>query len=94
VTASKSISALAVLVVGVGLGFAGNEVLRPDHFAELAKLAGPPLSVDYQRCLQAKGYGHDLEPLSLKEFCGVWVTSTFVHSRNHVSLLARGGREA
>jgi hypothetical protein len=89
VTVGRSISALAVLVIGIGLGFAVNQVLRPDHFAALSKFAGQPFSVAYQRCLQAKGYGHDLEPLSLQEFCGVWVTSTFLHSRNHVSMLAR-----
>jgi hypothetical protein len=33
---SKPFLALAALVVGIGLGVAANEVLRPDHFAELA----------------------------------------------------------
>jgi hypothetical protein len=78
---SKPFLALAALVVGIGLGVAANEALRPDHFAELAKFAGPPVSVNYERCLNAKGYGHDLDPLNLQEFCGVWVSRTFLQSK-------------
>ena len=78
---SKPFLALAALVVGIGLGVAGNEALRPDHFAALAKFAGPPLSVNYKLCLDAKGYGHDLDPLNLQEFYGLWVSSTFLQSK-------------
>ena len=37
------------------------------------------MSVAYERCLSTRGFGHDIEPLTLREFCGVYVTGTYLH---------------
>ena len=37
-----------------------------------------PVTTRYRQCLNQKGWGHDLNPLSLREFCGLYVTSTYV----------------
>ena len=79
---SKPLVAAMALVAGIAGGAAGQSILRPDHFAQLAKFAGPPLSRDYQLCLKAQAYGHDLDPLNLQEFCGVWVANTFLRSKS------------
>jgi hypothetical protein len=76
---SKPVVAIAALAAGAALGFAGGEVARPDHFEALANFAGSATSVAYERCLSTKGFGHDIEPLTLREFCGVYVTGTFIH---------------
>jgi hypothetical protein len=78
---SKPVIAAYAVTVGVIIGVA-SQALYPNHFARLAELAGPPLSTDYRRCLQAKGYGHDLDPLTLQEFCGVWVSSVFLQAKS------------
>jgi hypothetical protein len=76
---SKPVIAIAALTVGAALGFGGSEVARPDHFGSLANFAGAATSLAYERCLSTKGFGHDIEPLTLREFCGVYVTGTFIH---------------
>ena len=76
---SKPIVAIAALTTGVALGLAGSEAARPDHFLALANFAGPVTRVAYERCLSAKGFGHDIDPLTLREFCGVYVTGPFIH---------------
>jgi hypothetical protein len=75
---SKPVIAIAALTAGAALGFGGSEAARPDHFWALANFAGPATSVAYERCLSTKGFGHDIEPLTLREFCGVYVTSAFI----------------
>jgi hypothetical protein len=37
------------------------------------------MSVAYERCLSNNGFGHDIAPLTLREFCGVYVTGTYLH---------------
>jgi len=76
---SKPAIAIVALAVGTALGLCGSEVTRPDHFAALANFSGPAMSTAYERCLSAKGFGHDIEPLTLREFCGVRITGTFIH---------------
>jgi hypothetical protein len=76
---SKPIVAIAALTAGAALGLAGSEAARPDHFLALANFGGPVTRVAYERCLSAKGFGHDIEPLTLREFCGVYVTGPFIH---------------
>ena len=76
---SKPVIAIVALAGGAALGFGGSEAARPDHFAALANFAGPAMSVAYERCLSTRGFGHDIEPLTLREFCGVYVTGTFIH---------------
>ena len=41
-------------------------------------MIGEPVSTQYRQCLNQKGWGHDLNPLSLREFCGVCVTSKYI----------------
>ena len=41
-------------------------------------MIGGPVSTQYRQCLKQKGWGHDLDPLSLREFCGVYVTSKYI----------------
>jgi hypothetical protein len=74
----KTAIAIAALTAGAALGFAGSEAARSDHFAALANLAGPAMRVAYERCLSTKGFGHDIEPLTLREFCGVYVSGVFI----------------
>jgi hypothetical protein len=78
-TVSRAVIAIATLTAGAALGFGGSELARPDHFRALAKFVGPAVSVAYERCLSTKGFDHDIEPLTLREFCGVYVTGTFIH---------------
>ena len=79
VSLSKPAIAITALAIGAALGFGGGEVTRPDHFAAIANFAGPATSVAYERCLSNKGFGHDIAPLTLREFCGVYVTGTYLH---------------
>jgi hypothetical protein len=76
-TLSKPLMVVAALGIGAGLGFSGNELARPDHFGALADYAGPKMALEYERCLAAKGFGHDLDPLTLREFCGAYVIGPF-----------------
>ena len=73
----KSVAAL-VFAAGVATGAAGTAVLSPDNFGALTKMIGEPVSAHYRQCLDQKGWGHDLKPLSLREFCGVYVTSEYI----------------
>ena len=41
-------------------------------------MIGEPVTTQYRQCLNQKGWGHDLNPLSLREFCGVYVTSKYI----------------
>jgi hypothetical protein len=75
---SKPVIAIVAFTVGAALGFSGSETARQDHFAALAKFAGPAMSVAYERCLSTRGFGYDIEPLTLREFCGVFVTGTYL----------------
>ena len=59
----------------MALGFGGSEIARPDHFDALANLAGPAMAVEYERCLVANGFCHDLEPLTLRNLCGTYITA-------------------
>ena len=79
VNLSKPVIAITSLAAGAALGFGGGEAARPDHFAALANFAGRAMSMAYQRCLSNKGFGHDIGPLTLREFCGVYVTGTYLH---------------
>jgi hypothetical protein len=73
----KSVVALA-FAAGVATGAAGTAVLSPDNFGALTQMIGEPVSTQYGQCLKQKGWGHDLDPLSLREFCGVYVTSKYI----------------
>ena len=73
----KSVAALA-FTAGVAAGAAATAALSPDHFGALTRMIGEPVSAQYRQCLAQKGWGHDLNPLSLREFCGVYVTSEYV----------------
>jgi hypothetical protein len=75
---SKPVIAIASLAVGIGLGIGAGIATRPDDFAALANFAGPEISVAYERCLSTNGFGHDVKPLTLREFCGVYVTGPFI----------------
>jgi hypothetical protein len=70
----KSVAAL-VFAAGVATGAAGTAALSPDNFGALTQMIGEPVTTQYRPCLNQKGWGHDLNPLSLREFCGVYVTS-------------------
>src|SRR5690349_23590685 len=50
--------------MGAALGFGGS------HFDALANLAGPAMTVEYERRLASKWLCHDLEPMTLRKFCG------------------------
>jgi hypothetical protein len=41
-------------------------------------LVGAPMRVAYERCLSTKGFGHDIESLTLREYCGIYVTGVFI----------------
>lgn len=56
-----------------------TDTARPDHFLALANFAGPVRRLAYERCLSTKGFGHDIEPLTLREFCGVYIIGPFSH---------------
>ena len=73
----KSVVALA-FAAGVATGAAGATVLSPDNFGTLARMIGEPVSTQYRQCLNQRGWGRDLDPLSLREFCGVYVTSKYI----------------
>jgi hypothetical protein len=73
----KSVAALA-FTTGVVTGAAGTAALSPDNFGSLTQMIGEPVSTRYRQCLNQKGWGHDLKPLSLREFCGVYVTSKYI----------------
>ena len=73
----KSVVALA-FAAGVATGAAGTAALSPDNFGALTQMIGEPVSTQYRQCLNQKGWGHDLNPLSLREFCGVYVTSKYI----------------
>ena len=73
----RSVVALA-FAAGVATGAAGTAVLSPDNFGTLTRMIGGPVSTQYRQCLKQKGWGHDLDPLSLREFCGVYVTSKYI----------------
>jgi hypothetical protein len=75
---SKPLLAVVALAAGAALGFGGGEIVRRDHFAALVDFAGPAISANYKRCLAGNGFGHDIEPLTLREFCGVYVAGAFV----------------
>jgi hypothetical protein len=75
----KSVAALA-FIAGVATGVATTEALTPDNFAALTQMIGEPASTQYRQCLNQKGWGRDLNPLSLREFCGVYVTSKYMPS--------------
>jgi hypothetical protein len=34
-------------------------------------MIGEPVSTQYRQCLNQEGWGHDLNPLSLRGFCGI-----------------------
>jgi hypothetical protein len=76
---SKPVIAIVALAVGTALGLGGSEVARKDHFEALANFAGPAMRTAYERCLSARGFGHDIEPLTLREYCGVYITGAFIH---------------
>jgi len=40
-------------------------------------MIGEPVTTQYRQCLNQKGWGHDLNPLSLREFCALYVTSKY-----------------
>jgi hypothetical protein len=75
---NKPLLAFVALAAGAVLGLGSGEFVRPDHFAALADFAGPAISANYKRCLASNGFGYDLEPLTLREFCGVYVAGAFV----------------
>jgi hypothetical protein len=73
----KSVAVVA-FIAGVATGAAGSAALTPDNFGTFTQKIGEPVSTQYQQCLNQKGWGHDLNPLSLREFCGVCVTSKYI----------------
>ena len=58
-------------------GAGGTAALSPDNFGTLAQMIGEPVTTQYRQCLNQKGWGHDLNPLSLREFCALYVTSKY-----------------
>ena len=73
----KSVAALA-FIAGVATGAASAAALSPDNFGTLAQMIGEPVRTPYRQCLNQKGWGHDLNPLRLREFSGLYVTSKYV----------------
>jgi len=61
----------------VETGAGGTAALSPDNFGTLAQMIGEPVTTQYRQCLNQKGWGHDLNPLSLREFCALYVTSKY-----------------
>jgi len=62
---------------GVATGAVGTAALSPDNFGALTQMIGEPVTTQYRQCLNQKGWGHDLNPLSLREFCALYVTSKY-----------------